>query len=535
MRLETDTKGLNFAIPLLPVLAALLVILSLPSFDLGFLAWCGLAPFLFALRQKGLWGASCLGFLFGGVFGTGAFFWLLNISHINIVNFLLMIFILSLYFLVYGFFYRLISRKIGSWIIVWAPALWVVLEYVRSNLFFLALPWNLIGHSQYHYLPVIQIADITGVYGISFILVMVNQLLSEIPDFLNKYRPATPIVDIGHSHRINWAAHIIPVGMILVIIFSYGWYRLTIPESKSHLRIAIVQANVLTKNNMSIAEQITHMKAYERLVLEAAVSKPHLIIWPASSLPAQINSSRFMQYITRHLARESGAYILAGGAGGEKFGPRAEGQLPYSNSEFLVSPSGYIDGQYDKMRQVPFNEYLPLRNLVRWPSWITTLQGDFKAGEKYTLFNVDGIKFSSPICWENMFPDHFRRFVKEGANFMVSVTNEGFFGRSAAPYQTLAINVFRAVENRVAIARANTTGVSAIISPKGGIVDRVRDKNGNDLFVSGIIVKDIPVSDGKTFYTVYGDIFVYIVIGVTALIFMVCLYRRNIPFGGELN
>ena len=116
-----------------------------------------------------------------------------------------------------------------------------------------------------------------------------------------------------------------------------------------------------------------------------------------------------------------------------------------------------------------------------------------------------------------MFPDLFRRFVKDGANFMVSATNEGFYGPTAGPYQTLAINVFRAVENRVAIARSATTGVSAFINPDGKIVERIQDTNGKDLFVSGFLVRDVPLSNKKTFYTRYGDVFAYVLIGLTLL------------------
>jgi apolipoprotein N-acyltransferase len=142
------------------------------------------------------------------------------------------------------------------------------------------------------------------------------------------------------------------------------------------------------------------------------------------------------------------------------------------------------------------------------------MKDSFVPGTEYTLFQIRGGVFGSPICWENTFPDLFRRFVRDGAQFMVSVTNEGFFGYTAAPHQTLAMNVFRAVENRVAIARAATTGVSAFISPKGEVVERVTDGQGRDLFVSGVLVRDVPLSDTKTLYTLYGDVFAHAMIAV---------------------
>jgi apolipoprotein N-acyltransferase len=227
------------------------------------------------------------------------------------------------------------------------------------------------------------------------------------------------------------------------------------------------------------------------------------------------------------LAHEVGAYLLVGGAGYDKSNPRKEGHLAYSNSEFLVSPYGLLMGQYNKIRLLPFNEYLPLQGMITWPQWITTLRENFMAGEAYTLFQLPRAKFAAPVCWENMFPELFRRFVREGAQFMVSVTNEEFFGRTSGPYQTLAMNVFRAVENRVAIVRAATTGVSGFINPDGEIVERIRDGNGEDLFVAGILVRDVLLSNHKTFYTVYGDIFAYAVICTAASIILACLSSRN--------
>ena len=516
------------ALCLLPVVSALLVTFSFPPFDRGILAWLGLSPLLFALRQRGSLAAASLAFLFGCFFGIGAFYWAISINLIHPFKFLIVLIAFSLYFLAFGVLYRLISVGTGSWIIVGAPALWVALEYIRSNLFFLSFPWNLLGHSQYHCLPAIQIADITGVYGISFLIVMVNQVLSQIPDLLITRRLA-PTLTAGQAGGINWTAHLSTLALVLALTFSYGWYKMVAPQGGEHLRVALVQANVLTRDNMPSADQVEHLRAYERLTKEAAKSKPDLIVWPASSLPAPVGSSLLVHYIVGRLADETGAYLLVGSAGHEKSKPRKEGDLPYSNSEFLISPHGYIKKQYNKIRLLPFNERLPLKGKINWPQWITTLQESFIPGKAYTLFQVSGARFGAPICWENLFPDLFRRFVREGAQFMVSVTNEGFFGRTSAPYQTLAINVFRAVENRVAIVRAATTGVSGFINANGEIVERVRGSGGEDLFVSGVLVWDVPLSNNKTFYTVYGDIFAYTVIGTAALSLLISVCAQHWP------
>ena len=169
------------------------------------------------------------------------------------------------------------------------------------------------------------------------------------------------------------------------------------------------------------------------------------------------------------------------------------------------------------MHLLPFNEYLPLQGYFTWPSWITVLQKSFEPGKDYTLFEVGGARFGAPICWENVFAEHFRLFVKAGAHFMVSTTNEGFFGTSTAPYQTLMMNVFRAVENRVPVVRVSTTGISAFISRTGEIQDLVRDAEGHTLFVSGYLVRDIPLATERTWYTLYGDVFAYLLLGLCAM------------------
>jgi apolipoprotein N-acyltransferase len=307
----------------------------------------------------------------------------------------------------------------------------------------------------------------------------------------------------------------------------YGWQHLAAPQSDKRIRVALVQANVLARAGMNPLEQLEHMGAYQQLTREAAKSRPDLIVWPASSLPAAISASRVVKVTLEELARETGTYLLVGGAGYDKVKPRKERFLPYSNSEFLISPSGRVEAQYNKIRLLPFNEYPPLSGIITWPSWITTVKESFLGGESYTLFKVGAAKFGTPICWENAFPEFFRRFVMEGANLMVSVTNEGFFGRSAAPYQTLAMNVFRAVENRVAVVRSAPTGISAFISPHGEIIERVHDSQGKDLFVAGYLVRDVPLSNNKTFYTLYGDIFVYVVACSLGMIILGSLVRSR--------
>ena len=512
---------------LLPFVSAMMLSASFAPHDHGILAWFGLAPVLFGLRQKGIRAAAVQSALFGCLFWTITFFWVNDIPGVNLANFFLTIIAFGLYFFLYGALYRLISLHLGPWIIIGAPTLWVAIEYLRANLFFLAWPWNLLGHSQYKFLPVIQVASFTGVYGISFLLLMVNQFISQVPDFFGKQNSVAAGRSTQSSHRLRILLPPATVAIFLAVTFTYDWHRLRRPAGDQFIRVAVVQANAVTEDKMDLARQVAHLRPYKELTGEVAKGKPDLIVWPASSLPAPINSSRAVRLTVKKLARETGAYLLVGGAGGDKGVPKQKGIGPHSNSEYLISPSGRIEGQYDKIRLLPFNEYVPLQGKIRWPQWITALEESYIPGEAYTLFHISGATFGSPICWENLFPDLFRRFVKDGADFMVSVTNESFMGKGPAPYQTLAANIFRAVENGVFIVRSASTGISAIIDSNGRILDRVKDDSGEDLFVPGYLIRDIPLAVDRTFYTVHGDIFAYAAIGVAALLVTIAAMRRS--------
>jgi len=507
------------AVPL-SVASSLLIVASFPPFDLGFLAWFALSPLFCALRtlrERGPLARGGVGFLFGFLNVLTVYYYGTRMAEVQHVKCLLIVFIAALPYLAFGVLYRTACRERGAWDVLLVPALWVALEYARSNAFFLAWPWTLLGHSQHRCLPVIQVADLTGVYGISFLLVSANQALSRLPDLLRGRRDR---VLSGGRGGPGYAAAIrfLAVAVAVVPVFSYGWHRLGAPEGGRRLRVALVQPNILTRNEMSLAEQGEHLRKYAALTREAAREKPDLVVWPASSLPAPITFLN-VRIAIRQVAVESGAYLLVGGAGLEKDRPTQERNTVHANSEFLLSPTGRFEASYHKILLLPFNEYLPLEGTIRWPSWVTGLKWSFVPGKQFTLFQVRGTRFGAPICWENFFPDFFRRFVAAGADFMVTVTNESSFGEgSPAPYrQTLAMNVFRAVENRVAIARAAPTGISAFISPAGEVVGEVRDARGNALFVPGVLVRDIPLSGEKTFYTLHGDVFAYGAIAAAVL------------------
>jgi apolipoprotein N-acyltransferase len=164
---------------------------------------------------------------------------------------------------------------------------------------------------------------------------------------------------------------------------------------------------------------------------------------------------------------------------------------------------------------LPFDEYLPWRDYVKWPSWIVSADMiDKRPGKELTIFSMRNLRFGVQICWESLFPDLFRNIAAQRVDFMVNITNEEFTDTPSAHYQMLAMTVFRAIENGVAIVRTTPTGVSAIIDPNGKISARLQDANLNDTNIEGHLVGQVPISSERTFYNRYGDWFVYILTAV---------------------
>lgn len=304
--------------------------------------------------------------------------------------------------------------------------------------------------------------------------------------------------------------------MLLSLSFFYGFSSSAKKAIIPTMKVALVQGNVYWnerywsdryKYDSYYREGI--FQKYSSLTSRAADFKPELILWPSSSVPGRIPYERMRVRMLSSLARETGSFLLIGSSGFDKFTSDQKKTRRIANSAFLFSPQGEIIGRYDKMRLLPFDEYLPLRNHVKWPSWIVSNITDHQPGEEMTIFTMKGVKFGVLICWEYMFPEQFRKMAIKGVDFMVNMTNEGFTRTPAAHYQMMAMSVLRAVENNVSIVRTASTGVSAIIEPDGRIRSRVKDHNLRDVDVEGYLVDEIPLSSKRTFYSRYGDWFIY--------------------------
>jgi apolipoprotein N-acyltransferase len=312
--------------------------------------------------------------------------------------------------------------------------------------------------------------------------------------------------------------------LLIVAVLSYGFAVLTEKLPSPRMKVALVQANIPNSQSRVGALRQALLEKQAKLTRNVANGAPELIIWSETAVSGDVQHTPGLRKQISQLAVDVNSYLLVGSAENAKFTNR-DLRGKFYNSMVLFTPEGSVAGEYRKIQLVPFGEYVPLRRYISWPSAIAPEMGDLLAGDQHTLFDVRGVKFATTICWELIFPELFREFVKKGAAFMTIATNEAWFGETGAPYELLAMSVLRAAENRVAIARAANTGISAFIDPFGRITQRLRGADLKDLFVEGVLVGDIAISRTQTFYTRYGDLFAYSQIGVCALTLVYTLLK----------
>ena len=498
--------------------SAFLLIFSFPTFDFSLLVWIALVPLFLVIRDKSLKSSFVLSFLTGIIFFMGVFYWINVVKGFTPVDFLLLGIYLGSFFGLFGLLFNFLLKKTFPSFIV-APVLWVSFEYLRSHAGFLGLPWALLGHSQYLNLPIIQIASLTGVYGVSFLIVMFNTALSDAIS----YALAKKKKDLVSKNLTPFKPVIISL-LLIGLSVIYGFSVMS-ENTGDKVSVTVIQGN--------ISQDIKWNRAFKKLILdkhvkltESASINDHasLIVWPESSVPGPFTQDLYALQTISNLAKKTRTYLLIGSSQRPKFGSGGLREGYSFNRAFLITPNGIIARYYDKIHLLPFAEYLPYKDSFPWPARFVARAGNFLPGKEHTLFNIGTTQFGVLICWENIYPELFRQFVKNGANFMTNMTNEAWFGETAAPYQFLAMSVFRAVENRVTVVRSANTGISCFIDPHGKIIGKVRNNN-KEISVEGYLTMAIPLTHRKTFYTLYGDVFAYtnLVMGIflVALFFLI--------------
>ncbi len=493
-------------------LSGILLIFCFPTFDFYPLAWVAIVPLLVSLWDKNPKEAFLSGVVAGAFYFFGTLYWVYHsITHYGSVPFAASIFLvllLSIYLSLYpGLFALLFSVKIRSTrfpALLLAPVFWVTIEFVRSYAL-TGFPWSSIGYSQYLFLHFIQFADITGIYGISFIVLAVNGAFADI--FIMKRRKAEmPLFPASHA-LIGYTALL----FFLLVVFSYGYWRMHQQRPGYSLRVSIIQGNIEQDKKWEPAYQSDVSRIYRELTLNASASSPSLVIWPETSVPFYFghDSARSKELVD--FQRELNAYLLFGSVMMKR--PPSDGRSPVlSNSAILLDRGGNVSFIYDKIHLVPFGEYVPMRNFLFFVDKLVAGIGDFEPGNRVIKANTGIGSFGTFICYEIIFPGLVRKFYSKDGDFIITITNDAWFGRTAGPYQHFSMAVFRAIENRKPVLRAANTGISGYIDSNGRIV------RSTPLFERRVETVDIMTDQSRSFYSRYGDLFSYLCIVISLLL-----------------
>ena len=463
------------------LLSGMFLALGFPGFGLDFLSWFALVPLFFVLERGGYLRNTWYGLLAGLAFFGTLLRWLYTLKEWTgpeiLLIYLLLIIYLSLYWGAFGLLYTFLKRRLGTFrLALAAPALWVLLELARS-LGKLGLSWGDLGYLLYRRAELIQLAAITGVWGLSFTVVWVNYLL-----FLT-------------IRQRDWRPF---VGTILIwaLLFQLGAAALHgIPEGRE-LKLALIQPNIPQERKSDSRAIEVLLDRYQGLLAQTGAREAELLVLPESILPAYLLQQREYLAPFSKFAQENGVHVLFGTIdyrGGRFF-----------NTAALLSPQGEVISKYDKVQLVPFStEYVPFRRqLERWglgPLLERLAPAELTPGAGFYPLESELGKIAAPICFESTFPYVSRDFVRNGAEILIAITNDAWFDHSSALPQHFAFGVIRAVETRRWFVQAANTGISGIISPRGEMIATTKVEEEEVLYAA------VELLDGETFYVQTGD------------------------------
>jgi apolipoprotein N-acyltransferase len=514
----------------LAVASGLALALAFPKFDLNLLAWVAFVPLFYAIDDEPLTRVFGWAFLQGVAFYVGSLYWIAIPLHnfagvrlsFAIVPMILLAAVLALYTGIAIWAGEFVARRLLLPAVVTMPITWTGVEWVRS-FFPIGFPWNLLGYAAYRNLELIQFAEFTGVYGISALIVLFNSVVY--------------MVIFRRGGRRTQTISLSALTGIMILLVVFGTLRiggLSAQSATGTLKVAMVQGNIpqsLKWNPRFLSESF---KVYQDETVQAARRGAQLVIWPEAAAaflfqpddryPVEFASDAAYRDALLKLAQAAGEQIL--------FGAPAlsldDSRPGFYNRAYLVSGAGVVEAHYDKIQLVPFGEYVPARELLGYfVNRVVHGFGDMIPGKEQTLFEVSGAKLAVLICYESVFPDLARRGVKQGADVLVNITNDAWYGESSAPYQALAMAAMRSVETKVPMIRVANTGISAIIKPSGEITERT------PLFARGTVPGTVSWRPVRTVYTSVGDLFAEICFVLAAVGLIAGRFRPRIAEPAE--
>ncbi len=486
----------------LALLSGLMLTAAFPKIGLSWLAWVALVPLLACTGRVPAGRSFRLGFLAGLAHYLTLCYWLVATMqtygglpvYLSVPLLVLLSAYLSLFIGAFAWsVHRLCPTPPALFGLV--PFIWTALEYLRSFLLS-GFPWELLGYAHHRALHLIQISDILGVYGVSFLTALVNGAAAVGLFFLagRPWKGSRP----SRAACLTAAAAAV---LALLAAWGYGAARLRAVEALAakapKVRVAVAQGNIPQQLKWDPAFKLETTAAYLALSQSAAALGAELVVWPETAAPFYFGRDRADTSRVLAGARQAGVFLLVGS-------PTVvfDGTSPgYYNSAYLVDPGGDVRARYDKAHLVPFGEYVPLKHYLPFVGKIVAQVGDFRPGQKGRTLAWGPGDLGILICYEIIFPELARAMAASGAGMLINITNDAWYGRSSAPYQHFSMAVFRAVENRRALVRSANTGISGFIDPSGRVLERT------PLFERHVRVQDLPVLSAPSVYTRCGDLF----------------------------
>lgn len=491
----------------------LLVWLALPGrFSFPVLLTVCLVPLFYKLRStSSVWRAMRVGMVVGIILHVLQLYWIVSVLQqygglplfIAVPAMLLLCVYMSFYPTLFAAGFHYLNRSTGKIaLIIGAPALWVGLDWLRSWLLG-GFPWMDIGYGLWSYPLLLQGVDLVGHYGLTFIIVLLN-----VAVFMQ--------LQIKRSAVQRGVA----VTVCIVVVGSWLLYSVNRRHQVDELILAaetatlgIVQGNVEQDRKWSPEERLKTVQDYVQLsntLLEK--ERATLIVWPETALPFYPRRNELLQPLI-DFVWENQVHVMSGAPWYEVEETRTKRLIRYFNSALLMdSSSSFVVGYY-KSHLVPFGEYVPLKKYLPFIAPLVEAAGDFTAGRIENTIDVGQMRTGVLICYESIFGDIGRAWVKAGANLLINLTNDAWYGNSSAPHQSWAMTVYRTVETRRGLVRSANTGISGYIDPTGTIGIE------SELFVPWAAPVTVPLLDVETFFVKGGYLFAPLC-GALALLFV---------------
>lgn len=456
-----------------------------------------MAPLMLAIVRDGGTGGARRGFLLGATTGlvyfAGTVYWVAGTMELHgglspvvtVPIAALLAAYLGIYPGLFGLLLQQAVRRIGAPALWWAPLLWVATEWLRATVG-PGFPWVLLGSSQATVLPVVQIASVVGVYGLSAFLVLV----------------AAAAVASAVSRRL-WPGAL-AVAVVVIVVCGWGAWRVAdgrLLDAGEPLRVGLVQGSIPQEQKWDSRFSGDIIERYLALSRQVIAGEAGLVVWPESSTPFPLDTNSAMAAPIRTMAAEAGVPFIIGS---DRTEAPVDGRPGgYYNAAVLVGADGRSRQWYHKIRLAPFGEYVPFKSLLFFVGPLVEKVSDFSAGTEAVVFDAEGRRVSVAICYESIYPDLAREFVDRGSRLLATITNDAWFGLTSAPYQHFEQGALRAVEQGRFLVRAANTGISGAVDPYGRVIART------PLFEPAAITVDVRLLTDRTIYSRIGDVVVW--------------------------